>query len=889
MLSLSWLRVLRAASCRPLVGAALAIWAGVPFLITQSPAGAQAPAYLNPRLPLEARVADLLPRLTLEEKLGLLGGTGFATRPIPRLQIPAMGMADGPMGVRGGTDGTQGPSTAFLCGVAMAATWDPVLVQRLGRAIGEEVQNKGEGADVILGPCVNIHRTPLSGRNWESFSEDPALAASMAAAYVSGVQSSGAAACVKHYACNNQEYERDFIDVRVGERALHEIYLPAFKAAVQSGHAWSLMDAYNCINGPHASANDLLLNQILKRDWGFDGLVMSDWGAVHDTLGATQGGNDLEMPTGDHLNPAALKPLIMSGQVREAVIDDKVRRILRLLVRTGLLDGAKRRDPSLVNSKAHQTLVREAGGKAIVLLKNETVQQKPLLPLDRNTIHSLALIGPNAAELRWCGGGSGYVQPPYTVSPVEGIRDAAGPQVRMRYAQGAELNAETLNVVPASALLPPEGVTGAHGLQGEYFANDALKGQPALLRRDAVLNFDWASGSPAPSLPAQHFSVRWTGRLVAPMTGIYQLGITSDDGSRVFLDGKQILDNWGDHAAQTRTTRISLSARSTHAITVEYYQGTGQASVRLGWIVPDAPGAVDPLIGAAVAAAKEAEVAIVFAGLSSNFESEGSDRTTMALPGNQDALIRAVAAANPRTIVVLFNGGPILMNGWIDKVPALLEAWYVGQEGGHSIADVLFGSVNPSGHLPDTLAVRREDYPDFKNYPGQNGHVDYAEGIYVGYRHFDRAQIAPRFPFGYGLSYTRFTYSDLQLSSSRLSPRSTLSATLTVKNTGSRAGEEVVQLYLHDLQPKIDRPVRELKRFTRVALRPGQSRKVTFTLDPRTLAYYDVPGRQWRADAGRYEVQIGASSRDLRLRHIVTLSSVWTAADGQKMEQFSGR
>lgn len=817
---------------------------------------------------VEQRVNDLLARLTLEEKLKLVGGTGFGTQPVPRVGLPAMGMCDGPVGVRGGGEGTFGPATAFPSGIAMAATFDPGLVRRLGAAIGRELQNKGVGSQVILGPCVNIHRTPLGGRNAESFSEDPYLAARMAVAYVTGVQSTGAAACIKHYACNNQEHERGSINVRVDERALREIYLPAFEAAAREAGVWSVMNAYNKVNGPHCSANDYLLNTVLKNEWGWDGCVMTDWGAAHSTVGVALGGTDLEMPTGALMNPKRLQEAIDAGKVSTALIDEKVRRILRLVVRTGLLDGPPKPDNTVVNCQEHKDLVREAGARAIVLLKNDG----GLLPLDPARLRSLALIGPNAAENRLSMGGSGYVSAAHSVSLQEALSARLGDRVTINYARGADMGDEALPPIPAE-FLSAEGA----GLHGEYYANLELKGQPVLTRTDAAVDFHWR-GPVADKLGKDNFSARWTGKLTPRVSGEYSLGLAGDDGYRLYLDGQLVINNWEDHALEARTVKRQFEGGRAYELKIEYYQKTGDAAIVLGWRVPGASPEEDPQIKEAVAAAAKSDVAIVCLGLSASHESEGRDRTDLNLPGLQEPLVRAVAAANPRTIVVLTNGCHLLMGSWLPQVAAVLEAWYLGEQGGNSVADVLLGTVNPSGHLPDTLGKRREDYPDYGNYPGADGHVDYAESIFVGYRHFDKHGIEPQFPFGYGLSYTTFEYRDLKISPRQLRPEGRVRVTVQVTNTGARAGEDVVQLYVHDPRPRLPKAPRELKGFARVALQPGESAPVSFTLEARSLVYCDVAGKQWRADAGTYQVQIGASSRDLRLTGDLPLAQAWTRA-----------
>lgn len=837
--------------------AALAIIALL--LIVPSSHAQTVPVYKNPKAPVEARVNDLFGRMTQDEKLGFLTGTGFTTQPLPRLGVPAMSMADAGQGVRGGQDSTQGPATQFPSGVTMASSWDPLLVGRIGKAIGEEALNKGTGVQVLLGPAVNIQRSPLGGRNSEYFSEDPFLAGKLAVGYVQGMQSTGCAACVKHFAANNEEVDRFGVNVTVDERALREIYLPAFESATTEGHAWSVMASYNRVGGYYATANKYLLTDVLKDDWGWDGLVMSDWGAVHETAGVISAGNDLEMPGGAYLTHDKVTRALKSGRITQAEIDDSVKRILRAIIRVGLLDGPRTVDHRQLNSPAHQKLAYDAACGGMVLLKN----QNAILPLDAAKIKSIAVIGPGARGMQFGSQGSPSVQPFYSIEPLDGIKTRVGSGVTVNYAAGLRSGVP----VPASALNPLAGTE--NGLRGEYFTNRNLAGRPALTRLDAGLQFDWSQNSPAPSVPRTEFSVRWTGTLIAPAAGHYALSVSGDDGYRLFLDGKQVIDHWFEGGVSAQTVEADFTANSKHSLRIEYFQAGGAASLRFNWIPPGHSSFTD-----ATDAAKNSDVAVVVV-TAAGTEGEGQDRPSMALPGDQDALIAAVVAANPKTIVVLNNGTPVLMP-WLDRVPGLVEAWFPGDEGGHALASLLFGDVNPSGKLPATLAARREDYPDYGHFPGVGGQVNYAEGIYVGYRHFDKKRVAPLFPFGYGLSYTAFKYGPLRLSQGTLDPRGTLTASVAVTNTGRRGGAEVAELYVHDPAPKIDKPLRELKGFGKVVLLPGQTKIVTMTLHPRDLAYCDVRGRQWKADAGVYDIQAGSSSRDIRSQTTLRLSRTYT-------------
>ncbi|MGH7989563.1 MAG: glycoside hydrolase family 3 C-terminal domain-containing protein, partial [Limisphaerales bacterium] len=788
---------------------------GFGLIIHKSAFGADAPLYKDAHAPLEQRVDDLFGRLTQDEKLSLLGGTGFTTQPIPRLGVPAMVMSDAGQGVRGGPEGTLGPATAFPAGVLMASTWDTNLLWQIGQAIGDEARNKGQGIQVLLGPAVNIHRSPLGGRNGEFFTEDPYLDAQLAVPYIQGVQSTGVGACIKHFACYNQEVDRMTVNVNVSERALREIYLPAFEAGVKEGKVWAVMSSYNKISGFHASANHYLLTGILKKQWGFDGLVMSDWGGVHET-DVVQDGNDLEMPTGEFMSVPKLKTALADGSVTQAAVDDSVHRILRTIIRTGLLDGPMHPDPSQVNSPAHRLLALEVAEKGIVLLKN----QKNILPLNRNRIKSIAVIG-NADDLQIDALGSPEVHPLHKVELLDGIKQQAGRSIAINYVTDST-DGEPL---PTSVITTPNG-NGSHGFKAEYFKNRNLQGQPAFVRVDEKIDLH-SPNPPAPGFPTENFSVRWTAELTAPASGNYTLTFTGDDGFRVFVDGKNIMNNWVEEAATPVSAEIKLTAGKIYNLRVEYFQAGGGYLAQLDWQTPQKSPYAD-----AVAAAKKSDVAIVCVS-THRTEGEGHDRPSMDLPGNQADLIRAVAAANKNTIVVLNNGTPVTMKDWLAQVPAVIEGWLPGQEGGTALAAILFGDVNPSGKLPDTFAANRSDYPDFGNFPGKNGEVNYAEGIYVGYRHFDKDNIQPLFPFGYGLSYTTFGYKNLRLSQSQLAPDGSVTASVDITNTGKRAGEEVAELYIHDLHPKIDKPVRELKGFSKVALQPGETKTVQFTITPR--------------------------------------------------------
>lgn len=702
---------------------------------------------------------------------------------------------------------------------------------------------------------VNLLRVPQGGRNFEGYGEDPYLVSRMAVAFVKGVQSQGVIATVKHFAANNQEYQRFSISADVDERALREIYLPAFRAAVQEAGVWSVMSAYNRINSVYATENAHLQNEILKDEWGFKGFVVSDWGATHSTVEAALNGLDVEMPGSTYFGTALLKA-VQSGTVSEERINEMAGRVLRAMFAVGLFD--KPREPQPIDIRAHADTALQVEREAIVLLKNEG----NLLPLDLGKVKTIALIGPNAATPLVGGGGSSRVNPFYSVSPLAAL---AAQVPTVLYAEEPGVSNSPLPTIPTEALVA--GDDGAHGLKAGYFAGTRNpQGEPTVTRIDPTVNFNWGSGSPGAGIGNDNFAARWTGKVIAPATGEYQFATTSDDGVRLWVDGKLIIDNWTDHAATTDMAKINLEGGKSYDIRLEFYENSGDAVVQLGWKPPLAAEEMDPDIAKAVEIAKQADVAIVFV---TDWETEGADRAENELPGLQNALIKAVAAANPNTVVVLNTGAPVFVESWIDQVPAVLEVWYGGQEVGNAMADVLLGKVNPSGKLPVSWPKRWEDYPMSASeayYPGVSGHVKYAEGIFIGYRHLDRAGIEPRFPFGHGLSYTAFEYSDLAITPAEITPDGHVKVTFKLTNTGKMAGAEVAQLYVQDVEASVERPVKELKRFAKVYLQSGETKTVTFDLDPEALAFYDVKQSKWVVEPGQFNILIGSSSQDIRLQ-----------------------
>lgn len=826
------------------------------------------------------RVEQILSAMTLHEKADMLCGVDmWHLRGVPRLGVPSIRVTDCGHGVTAtGQDRTL--ATCFPTAVGQAATWNTELIARLGVALGREV--RATGNSMLLGPMVNMHRMPLNGRSYECYSEDPFLSGKVAAALVRGIQSQDIGACLKGCTANDQQAFQSELNVIVDQRTLREIYLPSFAIPVAEARPWAIMTCYNGLNGEHSSACRHLLSDIVKNDWGFDGFIVSDWRGTHSPAVLTSG-LDLEMPgPGKFMRQEDILPALADGRITEADLDDHVRRLLRAIVRTGLVDGDTAGHVAEFDSPAHRRLAREVAEEAVVLLKNEG----PLLPLSKKKARTIAVIGPNAGPARLGGGGSASVAPVYSVGPLEGLRRRLGDGVRVIYEEGCAFLGELglltseylsppdaaageLGLVTTEYLSPPKDTDGQRGLKAEFFNNLDLAGDPVCTTVQPQVDFSWGWASPGNRVQRNDWSARWTGRLMPPVTGRYRLGAACRDGRfRLHVNGELRIDRWGTSNKEdpdfspnlyhVSSIELDLVAGQPVDLRLEYARGSSKASLRLEWAVP---GWAEP-IERAVAAAAQADVAIVCAGLCNAHEGGTNDKKDLELPGRQVELIRAVVAANPNTVVVLINGSPVNVQPWIDQVPALLEAWYGGQEGGNALARVLFGDVNPSGKLPDTFPKRLEDNPAWGNYPGDGKSVTYAEGVFVGYRHYDTHGVEPAFPFGFGLSYTRFAYSNLRLSSQTMTGDATVTVSVDARNVGRRAGKEIVQLYVRDLEASVPRPVRELKGFAKIDLKRGQTRTVNFTVTPTDLAFFDVTRNRWHTEPGTFEIQVGPHSRD---------------------------
>ena len=668
---------------------------------------------------MERDIKSLIAQMTLEEKASLCSGLdNWHTKPIERLGIPSIRMSDGPHGLRKEVPNQQTsvPSTCFPTAVTTASSWDRELIKQMGQAIAQECQ--AEEVDIILGPAINIKRSPLCGRNFEYFSEDPYLSSQLATAYIQAVQSMGVGTSLKHYAANNQEYRRFTIDETIDERTLREIYLSNFEGAVKEGKPWTVMCSYNRVNGILASENKYLLTDILKEEWGFEGFVVSDWGAVDERVEGIKAGLDLEMPSSYGIGDQKIIEAVKIGKLDEKELDQTVERLLKIIFKA--VDNRNR--GTTYDKQAHHKLARKIAGESMVLLKN----QDNILPLKKEG--TIAIIGAFAKKPRYQGGGSSHVNPTKLDNALEEIEKLVQGKAKIIYEEGYNLDNDEMN--------------------------------------------------------------------------------------------QELIDK----------------AKET---------------------------------------AKKSNVAIIFAGLPDRYESEGYDRKHMKMPENHNKLIEEISKVQPNTIVVLSNGAPVEIP-WIDKVKGLLESYLGGQAGGGAVADILFGEVNPSGKLAETFPKKLSHNPSYLNFPGEGNKVEYREGVFVGYRYYDKKEIEPLFPFGYGLSYTTFEYTDISVDKKEITDKETIEVKVKVKNTGKVKGKEIVQLYIRDVESKVNRPEKELKGFEKIELAPGEEKTVTFKLDKRSFAYYNTEIRDWYVESGEFEILVGKSSKEIELKETVKVNSTVT-------------
>lgn len=813
-------------------------------------------------------IDTLLDRMTLEEQVALLSGADFwTTVAVERLGIPKIKVTDGPNGARGGGSLVGGVKSAcFPSAIGIGAAWNPELVREMGVALAEEAKTKS--ARVLLAPTVNIHRSGLNGRNFECYSEDPMLTSALAIAYIEGVQSQGIAATIKHFVANDSEVERQTMSSDLDERTLREIYLPPFEAAVKKAGVWAIMSSYNRLNGVWTSENHWLLTELLREEWGYEGIVMSDWFGSHTTEDSVIGGLDLEMPGPTRDRGEKLVAAVREGRVPAETVKAAARRILLLLERVGAFADPAMEEEKAIDRPEHRALIRKLGAEGMVLLKNDGI-----LPLDKSALDRIAVLGPNAAEPRVMGGGSAQINAHYKVSPLEGIKSALSGTNRVMHLKACRNNRLTQMI---------RGEVSVDFFHGRDWAGPVVQRSTA-----EESQFFWLD-MPDATLDPRNFSARITTRFRPEESGAHVFGLTNAGFAKLYVDGELLVDGetgWakGDNFFGLGNSEVrvekALEAGRTYEVRVDYrampegYEGIEIRAVRFGAELPTS----DAAIAEAVEQAKSCDVAILVVGREGEWDTEGLDLPNMRLPGRQEELIEKVAAVNPRTVVVLQTGGPIEMP-WLEKVSAVIQAWYPGQEAGNAIADVLFGEAEPGGRLPQTFPEQLADNSaisgDPKTYPGKDGHVVYAEGLAVGYRHHDADGAMPLFPFGYGLSYTTFDWSAPRATSSEMGPDG-VAVEIDVTNTGNRAGAELVQLYVKPKSSRLPRPIKELKAFAKLHIPPSATATAKLSIAVRDLAYFDPDARAWIAEAGDYDLVIAANAKDIRATLPLRLSTEW--------------
>ncbi len=822
-------------------------------------AAAQAPAPDSPAI--EAKAQAMVAQLTLQQKIELLGGVdSMFTHSMPSIALPSFKMSDASVGVR-----TWGPTTAYAGGVALAATWDPEFARTLGESLGKDA--RARGVNFLLGPGVNIARSPIGGRNFEYLSEDPCLNATMVVPFIQGVQSEGVIATVKHYALNNEEYNRHNASANVSERTMREIYLPGFEAAVTKAHVDAVMNSYNLVNGVHATQNAFLNLKVLKGDWGFKGVLMSDWDATYDGVAAANNGLDLEMPSPKFMNAKNLISAVKNGEVKESTIDDKLMRLFRVELRYGFTDRPQFDPADSTYSVADRAVALQGALESITLLKNEG----HLLPLDPAKVKTIAIIGPDAWPAVPGGGGSSETTAFDPVSMVVGIGNLLGHDAHVLYARGLpEMNDVFRNT------------HWAGGMKTEIFPSHDFTGSPQTAMQENVANWQMGQWLAPDATPR---SIRYTGKFTAKQAGKYLVlaAASGEDAFHVTVDGKPVLDQERAEGQVPQSATLNLSAGQTVTVVADYLPYSSGTRFGIGM-------AYEPDLVSADAKkfASLADVVVVAVGFDAASEGEGHDRT-FTLPWGQDALVETMAAANPHTIVTLTGGGGMNVERWLDNVPVLLHTWYPGQEGGTALAEVLFGKHDPEGKLPVTFDRSWADSASAPWYyskgPDKTLHtigadgqpldyqiaqIEYGDKLMVGYRYWTTTGKHPLFPFGFGLSYTAFGFSHLNVPATAQAG-STVPVSFDVTNTGNLEGAEVAQLYVSDPSAKVDRPERELKGFQKVRLAPGETKHVTLDLDARAFSYWSEPAHKWTIDPGRFVIRVGDSSENTPLTADLTV------------------
>lgn len=856
--------------------------------------------YQDPNVSDSLRTEDLISQMTLGEKIDLLAGyRDFYLHPCDRLGIPAFKLVDGPLGIS--SWGLFGKATAFPASLSVAASWNRELAEEVGATYAQEL--RARGIHFLLAPGVNIYRASKGARNFEYYGEDPFLSAEMVVPFIKSVQDGGVIATIKHYAVNDQEFDRYNVSSEIDDRTLHEIYLPPFKAAVVDAGVKAVMTGYNPVNGVYCTENKELID-ILKKDWGFKGILMSDWACTH-SINAVTNGLDLEMGSKSWFNRGRLIPLIENGEIPISVIDDKVRRIYGACIEMGFLDRDQKISSIPTFNPEANRMALEAAREGIILLKNDD----SILPLKDPKV--IAVIGPtalsnvttdrvhNVSGITYGGGGSSKVHPWYTVSVMEGIM-AQFPDSKVLYHEGIS-NRFKSNLFRRSAF---KTKSGGSGFDATYYSVDGAKamteaqlalqkeqdkaagfdskanqnatnaakdkgvtGNEVARRVDERIDFGWGGSPHGLNALGNNYEIKWEGYIDVTEDDKLFLLVDAQGGYKLWVDDELLVDAWESQSFHFGETSLNVKKGERKKVILEYRnQRAYPSEIRLGYCYQSEVDFSEPL-----RLAKEADVVIFAAGLDGAIEFEGRDRP-FELPFGQDSLIKEICAVNPNTIVNIIAGGGVEMTDWIDQVPAVIHALYPGQEGGRAIAEIIAGDVNPSAKLPFTIEKQWEDSPAYGNYDEtrKERKVYYNEGVFTGYRGYDKKNIEPLFPFGYGLSYTDFEYSDLTVTENK-SPKNSIEVSFTIKNIGDRSGAEVAQVYIRDPKSKVDRPLKELKGFEKVELDKGESTKVTINISENDLSYYSTKHKDFYFEKGLFEVWVGSSSKDIKLKESITL------------------
>jgi len=805
-------------------------------------------------------VNKLIQDLTLREKISLMSGfNSWYTNKIDRLGIPSIKMSDGPNGVRG--DSNSGKSSAcFPCAISIGSTWDMDLINQLGIALGEEAKVKD--VDVLLGPTINIHRHPLGGRHFESFSEDPFLTGKIATEYVKGVQSQDVAACLKHFIGNDTEYERHLVSSNIDEKTLREIYLLPFEMGIKEGNAQVVMSAYNKLNNIYCSSHKELLIDILKDEWGFDGYVVSDWGAALETEENAKGGLDLEMPGPGNVWGDQLFAAVSEGKVKGELIDDKVRRILNIANFSKRFENPTNKPEQSNNSEEHKRLLKKAAASGMVLLKNND-----LLPLKSN-VKNLAIIGPNAKEAQIIGGGSASLKPHYQAHPLEAFQNKLGDHTNISYAKGCH----THKFLPR---VNEEFMDDKEGFLVEYFEGSNFD-ENLLVQEHLIGNKFWVFEGFAKDVIAKFerpdISVRFSCAYTPDISGQHEFEVFGIGKARLFIDGEELIDNWTEtspgeaffsFSSDSKRALVNLIEGTTYQLEIRYKFEGNFPAIYIGCQAPDKVNLFDE----ALEVASAADQVILIVGTNSDWETEGNDRSDFNLPVNQNHLIEEVLRVNPNTLVVLNTGSPVKMP-WADKAEAIMQTWFAGQEFGNALVDIITGEINPSGRLPTSFPKNIEDTPAFNSYPGKDLQMNYDEKLLVGYRWYDKKNIKTLFPFGHGLSYTNFEYSDLEVD---VRPTNMASCKFSVRNTGQVAGIETAQCYVSFKTIDDSEPEKTLQGFSKIILNPNDESSVEINLNSRNFSSWNVAKRSWEVRAGSYEILIGSSAENILLQTTINL------------------